>query len=68
MFVAGVVIKRKEFFSVLTLSERKKIHLHPELAGFMVNPNGICVMVVRNCMNIPKYTLTGTYLFQMEGG
>ena len=31
--------------------------LDPQRAGFMVNPNGIFVMVVRNCMNIPKYTL-----------
>ena len=35
----------------------------------MVNPNGIIVMVVRNCMNIPKcYHLSGTYLFQIESG
>ena len=72
MFVAGVVRKRKGFFSMLTLSKKKTnqhrtLHLAPQRSGFMVDPNGICVMVVRYCMNIPKYTLIG-YIFLSNRG
>ena len=60
--MAGVVTKKKRFSSVLTLSKKKTnqhqiFHLDPQRAGFMVNPNGIIVMVVRKCMNLTKYTL-----------
>ena len=51
------------FLSVDPLKEKTNQHqtlrLDPQRAGFIVNPNRICVMVVRNCMNIPKYTLIG---------
>ena len=73
MFVAGVVRKRKGLSSVLTLAKKKTnqhrpLHLDPQRAGFMVNLNGIIVMVVRNCMNIPKYTLIGYMLSLSNGG
>ena len=72
MFVAVVVTKRKGFSSVLTFSKNKNQinipHLAHQRAGFMVNPNGISIMVVPNCMNIRKTHLSGTHLFQMEGG
>ena len=52
---AGVVTKKKGFSSVLTLSKKKTnqhqtLHLDPQRAGFMINPNGITVMVARNCL------------------
>ena len=53
--MTGVVTERQGFSSLLALSKKK----NKSTFGFMVNPNGIVVMVVQNCMNIPKYTLFG---------
>ena len=69
--MAGLVRKRKVFSSVLIFSKKKNqhrtFHLDPQRACFMVNPNRINVMFVRNCMNIPKYTLIG-YISLSNGG
>ena len=67
--MAGVVTKRKGFFSVLILSKKKTnqhrtLHLDPQQLGQShYNKN----MVVINCMNIPKYTIIG-YISLSNGG
>ena len=49
--------KKEELFLSVDHSKKKtNQHLDPLWVGFMVNPNGPFVMVVRNCTNIPKYT------------
>ena len=67
--MAVVVTKRKRFSSVLTFSKKKTnrhrtLYLDPQRTVLW----SISVMVARNSMNIPKYTLASKYLFQMEGG
>ena len=48
-------------------NQHRTLHLDPQQAGFIVNRNRICVMVVPNFMNIPKYTLIG-YTYLSNGG
>ena len=49
------------------INQHRTLHLDPQRADFMVNPNCINVMVVRNCIDIPKYTLIG-YISLSNGG
>ena len=71
--VHGWCTDKKEgiFRSVDPFIEKNKSTLNPYLdpqqAGFMVNPNGINVMAVRNYMSILKYTLIG-YISHSNGG
>ena len=48
-------------------NQHRTRHLDPPRAGLMFKPNIINVMVVRNCMNISKYTLIG-YKSLLNGG
>ena len=63
--------KKGIFLSVDLFKEKtnqhRTLHLAPQQAGFIVNRNRISVMVVLNCMNIPKYTLIG-YIYLSNGG
>ena len=71
MLVAGVVTQQEGIFLSVDPFKEKNEHqtplLNPQRASFMVKPNLINVMVVRNCMNISKYTLTG-YISLLNGG
>ena len=63
--MAGVVTKRKGFTSVLNLSKKKTnqhrtLHLDPQRLG---QSHYNKEMVVINCMTIPKYTLSGAYIY-----
>ena len=58
--MAGVVTKNpyKE------KNQQRTLHLDPQRLGQnQYNKE----MVVNNCINISKYTFSGTYLFQIEG-
>ena len=48
MSVAGVVTKRTLVLTLSKKNQHRTLHLERQWAGFMVNPNSISVMVVRN--------------------